>query len=1662
MPAILTGTVFHDQTRTGRLSPGDSGIPDVTVVLEQEGAGCQTAVTGADGRYTFSLTAAGTCTVYETVIPPDACPPVLVGQPAGYPHANTARKAVQTITQTQVDENQTVAGPDFAHDTLAARLPCDANMTLLSGRPSVRYTVNLITGTATEEGPLSPSADVNAIGYNVLDGTLYGYDQGTNQIVRIDDTGAVTFLSPRPNGMPAAAYAVGTLDDQGFYYAYVPGTDRFYTVDLRPGSSTFLKLVNPANGYQEQTSDFGTPLSEPLSFGDWAFHPSDRSLYGVTRDGAVCRVDVISGMVTRLNTTGPNPGALFGSVVIDGNGDLFAVSNSDGTIYRYTIRGDDAAGIRFSQTQVDAFNDAALCPYAVIELDFGDAPDAGGGGGSGNYNTLLASNGPRHGIRAGLYLGTQVTAEPDAYQNASATGDDLVVGIQDDGLPLPLPLLSINSANYPLSVTVTNQTDGSANLYGWLDFNQNGLFEADEAASVVVIPAYSGTAQYTLDFTRPPNATLRPGHTFLRLRLTTDDLTDSGLEAQDTRSVGPATDGEVEDYLVGTGTTGDLSILKTASPDVLRTGEMIHYTLTIQNNGPEEALNVVLHDPIPPAILDPMYRVDGGPQDRWPGTLVLGDLAPGQVITVEIEGVFDGSTPDPILNTATVTTDSEDPNPDNNSSTTITPVIRSADLTIIKTPEQPTALVGTMLTFLITVINHGPDAAERVVVTDWTDAAFAMPEYSLDGGGTWYPWYGQLDLGTLDPGTDFTFLLRGVVEGGTEDFLANTADVKSETEDPNPDDNTVTVVVPKERSADLFISKTGDPDPVGIGQTILYQITVTNNGPSSVDDSTLTDAVPDVLENAMYSFDQIEWLPWTGSLALGALDAGASVTVYLRATVDPTAASGPLSNTASVDSTTPDPDPVNNSSTADGTIVGAADLAVYKSADPADAIAGFPLTYTLIATNRGPSAAENVVISDPAPEGLESVAFSVDGGVTWKPWPGQDTVPSLAAGASVTLLLRGIVSPAQTADLSNTVMIASDTLDPDPDNNQDTVITPVTASADLSILKQRTDPSAPVVPGETVSYVLTVRNLGPSTAANVVVTDVLPEPVTGAQYWQDGVQIGAWTGSVTLAELAAGASVVLTIEGTVSPSATGTLTNTAAVRSDTPDPDPDNNQDTRTDEIVSSADLSIAKSASPSPAVPGQTLTYTLTVQNAGPSAAENVVLTDDVPDALETPAYSTDGQTWYAWTGQYTVGTLLPGDSVSLSLRGTVALSASGTLSNTASVESQTPDPDPDDNTVTIDTPVIGAADLSLRKTADTAEARLGDIAVYRIVISHLGTVDAENVTLRDDPPDGLENLAYSTDDGVSWQPWTGSYFLGTLPNLESRTILLRGTVTVGTGTLVNTAHVTSDTPDPDDSNNHDAAAISVVPVQSADLSVTKTASAAAVLPMQPVVYTITVRNNGPDAAERVLVYDAVDESLSDVQYSIDSGATWMPWANPYAVGRLESGAARVILLAGQVSASACCRIANTAVVTSTTADPDPVNNSATAVVEVLSQADLAITKTACCQNVCPGAPAEFRITVTNLGPDCAKDVVIHDAVPALLTNVLYTPSHTCAWRPWTGQLALGDLANGASVSFRLSGIASACACGAITNEASVSSATYDPNPENDRDCATVWVRRK
>jgi uncharacterized repeat protein (TIGR01451 family) len=113
-------------------------------------------------------------------------------------------------------------------------------------------------------------------------------------------------------------------------------------------------------------------------------------------------------------------------------------------------------------------------------------------------------------------------------------------------------------------------------------------------------------------------------------------------------------------------------------------------------------------------------------------------------------------------------------------------------------------------------------------------------------------------------------------------------------------------------------------------------------------------------------------------------------------------------------------------------------------------------------------------------------------------------------------------------------------------------------------------------------------------------------------------------------------------------------------------------------------------------------------------------------------------------------------------------------------------------------------SADVAVNKSAIPNPVAPGQTLNYAILVLNAGPADAQNVVLTDAIPAEIINSEFSTDGGATWNSWTGSYNVGTLPNGASRTILIRGTVTrFNKGNIFNTARVTSTTPDPNLANN-------------------------------------------------------------------------------------------------------------------------------------------------------------------------------------------------------------------------------------------------------------------
>jgi len=284
----------------------------------------------------------------------------------------------------------------------------------------------------------------------------------------------------------------------------------------------------------------------------------------------------------------------------------------------------------------------------------------------------------------------------------------------------------------------------------------------------------------------------------------------------------------------------------------------------------------------------------------------------------------------------------------------------------------------------------------------------------------------------------------------TEDDLpgpiVNTASASSdETPDPLSDDHEVPIVVTTQ-SADLSLSKSVDNAAPSEGESIVYTITITNDGPSDATGVEITDLLPlwitHVSDSSAGSYNRI-----TGVWAVGALADGNSATLEITAIVDAGIAGITIPNTAEVtaaDQPDPDSTPDNNDPTEDDQdsadiTVQHADLAVTKTVDNATPNEGDTIVYTITVTNNGPDDATGVEVTDVLPLGVTYA--SDDSAGAYDSVTGVWTIGALASGANAMIELTVTVD-AETAGktITNTVeLTGSDQADPDNTNNRSSV-----------------------------------------------------------------------------------------------------------------------------------------------------------------------------------------------------------------------------------------------------------------------------------------------------------------------------------------------------------------------------------------------------------------------------------------------------------------------------------------------------------------------------------------------------------------------------------------------------------------------------------------------
>ena len=360
------------------------------------------------------------------------------------------------------------------------------------------------------------------------------------------------------------------------------------------------------------------------------------------------------------------------------------------------------------------------------------------------------------------------------------------------------------------------------------------------------------------------------------------------------------------------------------------------------------------------------------------------------------------------------------------------------------------------------------------------------------------------------------------------------------------------------------------------------------------------------------------------------------------------------------------------------------------------------------------------------------------------------TLPTLAAGATAGLVTVIVTAPPQPGSVTNTATVTSPTTDPDPTDNTSSSTTGVTASADLAITK--TGP-ANVLSGSTVTYTLSVTNNGPSDAATLTVTDTLPAGITFVSANGTGwacSNVGNVSVTCTRAALAAGVAAPPITVVVTAPAANGTITNVADVTAATPDPDPTNNTSSLDTAVGPAADVSLTKTG-PATAAPGSTVTYQLTVANAGPSDATAVSVTDTLPAGIVF--VSATGTGWACTsTGNISVtctrATIVAGATAPVVTVAVTAPMHAATLVDTATVSNAVLDPDLSNNTGTASTTVGAVADLSLVKTGP-ASVTAGGQVVYHLTVHNAGPDAAAGLSVVDSLPAGV---TFVSAGGTGW----------------------------------------------------------------------------------------------------------------------------------------------------------------------------------------------------------------------------------------------------------------------------------------------------------------------
>ena len=862
---------------------------------------------------------------------------------------------------------------------------------------------------------------------------------------------------------------------------------------------------------------------------------------------------------------------------------------------------------------------------------------------------------------------------------------------------------------------------------------------------------------------------------------------------------------------------------------------------------------------------------------------------------------------------------------------------------------------------------------------------------------------------------------------------------------PNGSNQTVNATIDPVPIVDLSTNKTSDKDKYFVDDIVIWTITVHNayNG-TNASEVILKDKIPEQFEFINYTATKGTYDNVTGIWNISFMENGTNATLTIRSIAR--VAIDKITNTANVTCAEKDWNLSNN--------VDNETVKIIPLPDPVKTVSNSTpyyhdiVEYNLTIINTGDINYTNILtVVDSLPEGLRFIErIGIEGCVIISEVIGDNNVTwqitNISANSNATIKVK--VRVEALGNLTNNQTVIG------PEGTNKTVNATVTPVPIVDLSTNKTSDKDEYFVDDIAVWTITVHNAGNGTnATNVTLVDHIPTQFVFINYTATNGTYNYTTGIWTIGFMGNGTNATLTIR-TRAVTPIDKVTNFAKVNCTEDEWNLTNNEANKTVTIFDLPDPQ--KTVSNLTPYNRDIVLYNLTITNVGDTAYSNVLtVVDSLPEGLEF--VGTEGVYGADLIEEIVDGKKITWTITNISAKSSAVISLKvlvmdiGNQTNNLTIVG----PFGTNKTVNCTIDPVPIADLEVTKINDysTKACYNGDTVTWTISVINNGPNDAINSIASDFLPAGL--IYVSDDSNGTYDYETGIWSIGNLTVGSSVTLTIKTLVNTSNVTITNYVNVTSDTHDPDESNNEDNSSVFIEP--EADLEIIKIVSNSSVHKGDKVTWTLIVTNHGPDAALNTVVTDKLPRGL--VYISDNSNGAYDPNTGIWKVGNLASGKSATIKIVSLV-ATTNKNITNVAMVDSDTYDPNKTNNKANNSTVVPPEVDLVLTIEPNVTQVTVGDRVGFTVTVVNQGPDTAVNSRAYIVIPDELKLLGFKPSKG-TYNPKTGIWIIGDLAPGEEVTLTLD--TKALATGRFVVKGVVECDTFETDYTNNNDSAIVDV---